>query len=89
MKAAIGDWLLVHSHVTGEPSRRAEIVGVGPDGSPPYRVRWTDRDHEVIVFPGPDAEIVQASRLAELDRQQTERIVAVQSSIAAAEPAVR
>lgn len=89
MKAAMGDWLLVRSHTTDRPPRRAEILTVGPGGAPPYRVRWTDTDHEVIVFPGPDAEVVTAARLAELDRLQTARIVAVQSSITGAEPRSR
>lgn len=89
MKAAVGDWLLVRSHATNRPARRAEIVGVGRDGAPPYTVRWTDTDHEVIVFPGSDAEVVSIARLAELDRLQTERIVAAQSSITTAEPRPR
>jgi hypothetical protein len=83
MKAAVGDWVLVRSHATDRPARRAEILGTGSDGRPPYTVRWTDTGHEVIFFPGPDAEIVSAERLVELDRLQTKRIVAVQSSIAA------
>ena len=84
MKATVGDWLLVRSHTTDRPPRRAEIISVGAGGAPPYRVRWTDSDHEVMVFPGPDAEVVSPARLAELDRLQTERIVAVQSSITTA-----
>lgn len=89
MKAMIGDWLLVRSHTTGEPARRGAIVAVGSEGAPPYTVRWTDNDHEVIVFPGPDAEVLSAARLAELDRLQTGRIVAVQSAITATEPSPR
>lgn len=83
MKAAVGDWVLVRSHATDRPARRAEILGTGSNGAPPYTVRWTDTGHEVIFFPGPDAQIVSAQRLAEFDRIQTERIVAVQSSITA------
>jgi hypothetical protein len=83
MKAVVGDWLLVRTHTTDRAARRGEIVAVGADGAPPYTVRWTDADHEVIVVPGPDAEVVPAGRLAELDRQQRDRIAAVQSAIAA------
>jgi hypothetical protein len=74
MKAAVGDWLLVQSHRADVHARRAEIRSVGPDGAPPYTVRWADEDREAIVYPGPDAEIVSAQRLAELDRLQAEKI---------------
>ena len=30
------------------------------DGSPPYRVRWSDNGHESLFFPGPDAYIHHA-----------------------------
>jgi len=29
----------------------------GPEGKPPYLVRWADTGHEALVFPGPDAVI--------------------------------
>jgi hypothetical protein len=29
----------------------------GPDGTPPFVVRWDDSGHEVLFFPGPDAVI--------------------------------
>lgn len=42
----------------GEPVREGEIVEVhGPEGGPPYLVRWSDTGHESLVFPGPDARI--------------------------------
>ena len=56
MHAEVGDWLVVNSHAEGRPIRRAAIIAVGPDGEPPYTVRWTDTDHEGLVFPGPDAD---------------------------------
>jgi hypothetical protein len=57
MLAKRGDRLFVRSHV-GLPGRDAEILEVAhPDGSPPYRVRWSDNGHEALVFPGPDASI--------------------------------
>ena len=50
------------------PPGAAEIVEVArTDGAPPYRVRW-DADHEALVFPGPDARVLQADRLASLDK---------------------
>ncbi|WP_431966690.1 DUF1918 domain-containing protein [Nocardia sp. bgisy134] len=57
MEANVGDRLLVHGHVVGEHDRQGEIVEVrGPEGSPPYVVRFTD-GHESLVYPGPDAVI--------------------------------
>lgn len=81
MKAAVGDWLLVRSHATGRYARRAEVLAVGADGAPPYTVRWTDTDHETLLFPGPDAEILTAEQLAEQDEAQARRITSVQSAI--------
>ncbi len=83
MKAAIGDWLRVNSHSADRHARQAQILAVGADGGPPYTVQWVDDDRTVIVYPGPDAEVVTAQRLAELDRLQTERISSVQSTIRA------
>ena len=58
MFARPGDRIVVRSdHVDG-PIRDAEIIGVDhPDGSPPYRVRWSDTGHESLFFPGSDAFI--------------------------------
>jgi hypothetical protein len=81
VKADVGDWLLINSHSEGRPSRRALILAVGTDGAAPYTVRWTDTDHEGLVFPGPDAEVVSAARLAEIDRAQAERGDRLQSAI--------
>ena len=81
MKANIGDWLFVNSHSDSKHARRAKILDVGRDGEPPYTVRWVDTEHEAIVFPGPDAEIVTTERLAELDRIQAQRVTDVQSEI--------
>jgi hypothetical protein len=81
MRAAVGDWLVVRSHATGRYSRRREILTVGADGAPPYTVRWTDSDRQVLVFPGSDAEVVTAVALAAQNRAQERRIASVQSSI--------
>lgn len=58
MYAAKGDRLVVRSvHVDG-PVRDGEILEVShSDGTPPYRVRWSDTGHESLVFPGPDAYV--------------------------------
>lgn len=61
MHANIGDTLLVHGHNVGQGDRKAVIVEVrGPDGSPPYIVRFDD-GHESLVYPGPDAVVMPAA----------------------------
>ncbi|MGW0811025.1 DUF1918 domain-containing protein [Nonomuraea sp. NPDC002799] len=60
MQASVGDTLLIHGHVVGQSDRKGEIIEVrGPDGSPPYLVRFVD-GHEQLVYPGPDAVIQPA-----------------------------
>ncbi len=61
MHAKKGDWLVVESSVLDRHSRRGIILDVeGPDGTPPFLVRWEDNGHETLVFPGPDAHIAAA-----------------------------
>jgi hypothetical protein len=81
MHAEVGDWLVVNSHAEGRPIRKATILAVHPGGQPPYTVRWLDNDHEALVFPGPDAEVVSAARQIEIDRMRNERLDQVQSDI--------
>ncbi|MGN9841656.1 DUF1918 domain-containing protein [Nonomuraea sp. H19] len=58
MNATVGDRLLVHGKSVGERDRSGVIVEVkGPDGGPPYMVRFDD-GHTGLVFPGPDAVVV-------------------------------
>ena len=58
MKAAVGDRLIIKGHHIGEHERDAVILEVrGPDGGPPYLVRWDEDGHEGLVFPGPDAAV--------------------------------
>lgn len=62
MHAAVGDRLVVRSQHLDGPVRDGEIIEVrGPDGSPPFVVRWDDSGHESLVFPGPDAFVEPAS----------------------------
>ena len=57
MRATVGDVLHVHARTIGRPDRTGEIVEVrGPDGSPPYLVRFGD-GREALIFPGADATI--------------------------------
>jgi hypothetical protein len=58
MYAAVGDRLVIRSQHLGEPVRDGEILEVQhEDGSPPYRVLWSDTGHESLVYPGPDASV--------------------------------
>lgn len=64
MDAKKGDWLVVGSSEVGRPSRRGIILDVeGPDGTPPFLVRWDD-GHEGLVFPGPDAHVAAARTIS-------------------------
>ncbi|GAA2261319.1 DUF1918 domain-containing protein [Streptomyces amakusaensis] len=57
MHASVGDKLLVHGRTVGVHDRVAEVVEVlGPEGSPPYRVRFED-GHETVMSPGPDCVV--------------------------------
>jgi len=60
--AQVGDVVVIRGHAVGTRERRARITQVrGPDGSPPYMVQWLDdphdEPHEVLFFPGPDADL--------------------------------
>ncbi|MFG1793620.1 DUF1918 domain-containing protein [Nocardia sp. NPDC049149] len=54
MQASVGDRLLLRGHVAGQQDRQAEVIEVfGPNGTPPYRVRFED-GHDTLMSPGPD-----------------------------------
>jgi hypothetical protein len=56
LTASVGDRLIIRGHRVGEPERDAEVIEVrGPDGAPPYLVRWSTDGHESLLFPGSDA----------------------------------
>ncbi|WP_030167003.1 DUF1918 domain-containing protein [Spirillospora albida] len=64
MNADIGDRLHVHGTVVGQADRLGEIIEVrGPDGDPPYLVRFDD-GHEALIYPGPDAVVEHAGGLS-------------------------
>jgi hypothetical protein len=81
MKAHPGDWIIMHSHTDGGPTRKAEVIATGADGAPPYTVRWIEDDRESVVFPGPDAHILTAEQQAAHDRAETEQIRKFQSAL--------
>ena len=50
--------MIIKGHRVGEHDRDGEILEVrGPDGGPPYIVRWGDTGHETLFFPGSDAVV--------------------------------
>ncbi|TDE94852.1 DUF1918 domain-containing protein [Occultella glacieicola] len=58
MKAAVGDRVVVASSHTDVAAREGEVIEVAAsDGSPPWRVRWTDDGHESLFCPGPDVYV--------------------------------
>jgi len=57
MRAAVGDRIVIRAHRIGEHDRDAEVLETGPNGEPPYRVRWDDTGHEGLFFPGVDAYV--------------------------------
>jgi hypothetical protein len=58
MQATKGDRMVVEGRRQGEPVRDGEILEArGPDGGPPYVVRWSDDGHETLFFPGADAHV--------------------------------
>lgn len=57
MKASVGDRIVVRGRTVDEKVRDGEIIEVhGPDGGPPFMVKWED-GHIGLLFPGPDAKI--------------------------------
>jgi hypothetical protein len=60
MKAKIGDQLVCEGQHVGDRQRIGTIIEIShSDGTPPYRVRWSD-GHESYVSPGPDARVEPA-----------------------------
>lgn len=58
MQARVGDRIVIRGHRVGQPIRDGEVLEVrGPDGGPPYIVRWEDNGHETLFFPGSDADV--------------------------------
>jgi hypothetical protein len=61
MRAQVGERLLFHGQKVGSADHSGSILEVrGPDGGPPYLVRFSD-GHEGLVFPGTDCQVVHSS----------------------------
>lgn len=65
MCAHIGDRIVVESLHLGGQLRRGQIARLEhPHGTPPYVVRWTEDDGEMVFFPGPEAHLEPAFKHA-------------------------
>ncbi|MCI4656218.1 DUF1918 domain-containing protein [Cryobacterium algoricola] len=54
MRAIIGDRIIIRGRTVETPDKHGEIVEVrGPDGEPPYLVRFGE-GHQSVVYPGAD-----------------------------------
>jgi hypothetical protein len=63
MKAAVGDRIVTASGVVGGAVRDGVVTECPhDDGSPPYRVRWSDTGEETLVYPGADTIVDQEAR---------------------------
>ena len=54
MRARAGDHIILAGEHVDEPTRAGEVLDCGPDGGPPYTVRWED-GHTSTMYPGPGA----------------------------------
>lgn len=65
MKAAVGDRIVTASGVVGGAVRDGVVTECPhADGSPPYRVRWSDTGEETLVYPGADTVVDPEARAA-------------------------
>ncbi|TFC31929.1 DUF1918 domain-containing protein [Cryobacterium sp. MDB1-18-2] len=54
MHAIIGDRIIIRGRTVETPDKHGEIIEVrGPDGEPPYLVRFGE-GHQSVVYPGAD-----------------------------------
>jgi hypothetical protein len=66
MKAAPGDLLVIEGTHLNDRKRHGLILEVhGPDGGPPYLVRWDDSATESVVIPTAGAHILTAEQMGQ------------------------
>jgi len=54
MRARTGDQIILAGALVDQPTRAGQVLETGPDGAPPYLVKWED-GHTSSMFPGPGA----------------------------------
>ncbi|MDX6226629.1 MAG: hypothetical protein QOI76_19 [Frankiales bacterium] len=63
MHANVGEHIIVRGRHQGEKDRDGLVLETrGPDGTPPYLVRWSSDGHEALFFPESDAIIAHEER---------------------------
>jgi hypothetical protein len=63
MRATVGDHLIVQGRKVGDAKHDGEVLEVrGPDGGPPFLVRWQD-ERVGLFYPGPDTFVQQGPLL--------------------------
>jgi len=71
MRATAGDRIILAGELVDQPTRAGEVLEArGPDGAPPYVVRWED-GHTSTMFPGPGSVL----RVAEAESVPAEQAV--------------
>jgi Rv2632c-like/Domain of unknown function (DUF1918) len=61
MRARPGDRIVIASTTINQAVRDGQVLEArGPDGGPPYLVRWSD-GHEGVIYPGVGATIQEAA----------------------------
>jgi Domain of unknown function (DUF1918) len=60
VNAKVGDRIVVLPTTSGV-RREGEILAVGENGHPPFRVRWSDDNHESVIYPGSDTEVLESA----------------------------
>ena len=63
MHAAAGDRIAIPGRHVGDAGRVGEVLETrGPDGRPPYLIRWED-GHEAVCYPGPETRVQHDGKL--------------------------
>ncbi|PRZ07820.1 uncharacterized protein DUF1918 [Isoptericola sp. CG 20/1183] len=74
MRASLGDRIVTAAGVVGGAVRDGVVVECPHgDGSPPYRVRWSDTGEETLLFPGPDSLVQEQGAGAGQDQEAEPR----------------
>ena len=67
MRATAGDRIILAGELVDQPTRTGEVLEArGPDGAPPYVVRWED-GHTSTMFPGPGS-VLRVAEAGAADR---------------------
>ena len=75
MRARAGDRIILAGEQVDQPTRAGEVLEArGPDGGPPYVVRWED-GHTSTMFPGPGAVLRVTNSSAGWDGSPGDHII--------------